>query len=242
MLHIWQDVQGETRAPPATLWRYFRPKQLVEALRTRKLHFAAATQFLDDPYEGAMRVLPRGASAPTYSELAVKLNAYFNNQRPYVKISCWHEADFESTAMWQLYASVGIGIALRTSLARLELALKPPKLPLWYGRVNYIDMTTESVPTNPTPPAGPLKRYFYKHRAFEWERELRVVVDMSAPGLRKERMGILVDFDLLRLVEALMIGKELGEEDKDALHEVVATLGISDRLLYSSLLGTPLHL
>src|ERR1017187_2968717 len=54
-------------------------------------------------------------------------------------ISCWHENEGESVAMWKLYVSGREGVAIKTTVGRLERALtaKPEKeTPNWACRVH----------------------------------------------------------------------------------------------------------
>ncbi|HNS19398.1 MAG TPA: DUF86 domain-containing protein [Sedimentisphaerales bacterium] len=141
-------------------------------------HFPSARQF-EDPFEGAVAVLAHDfPTDPRYPDLDYPDRA-FEELRRLTKINCWHCADYESAAMWKLYASNRMGVAVRTSAERLRTALQPFRLaprfgeeePYW-GRVRYVDLHTERLRV------GMEHRFFYKHRAFEWEREFRVVISL----------------------------------------------------------------
>jgi hypothetical protein len=86
------------------------------------------------------------------------------------------------------------------------------------------------------------ERYFHKHRAFEWEREFRLLISLmeadeftgqAPPG------GIEVDVDLNALVERIVIGPDLSKEDMDLVVVQAGKAGLAERICKSSLLGEP---
>ena len=110
------------------LWRYFKTERFLDLLRTGEFYFAAARQF-QDPFEGAVAVLPPGFPVdPRYANLENGEKA-FEELRRLTKISCWHRASYESDAMWQLYAGAWKGVAICTTPNRIAAAtpfrLKP---------------------------------------------------------------------------------------------------------------------
>jgi hypothetical protein len=92
--------------------------------------------------------------------------------RRLTKVSCWHQADYESDAMWKLYAASGKGISVRTTTTRLAASLEPFRLAPtygeevpWWGTVKYVDLHAVHLR------ASMENRFFCKHRPFEWERQ-----------------------------------------------------------------------
>src|SRR5437016_5722970 len=87
------------------------------------------------------------------------------------------------------------------------------------------------------------ERYFYKHRAFEWEREFRLLISLMEADEFTYKVvpddGIEVDVDLDALIERVMIGPELSKQDMEAAIEQTKKAGLGDRICKSSLLGTP---
>jgi hypothetical protein len=120
--HIWADEQLD---PDESLWRYFTLERLLEILRTGELHLASARQF-EDRFEWAVAVDPR------HQDLEDSERA-FEQLRRLTKISSWHRADYESDAMWKLYASQRKGLAIRTSVQRLGAALQSFRLAAHFG-------------------------------------------------------------------------------------------------------------
>ena len=239
MHSIWKD---EPVDPEAMLWRYFTTGRLVESLRARMLHFASARQF-EDPFEGAVAVLAHDFPVdPRYAE-PDHADRAFEQLRRLSKISCWHHAEYESDAMWKLYAGMRKGVAIRTTANRLQAALKPFRLapdygeeePIW-GSVRYVDLHVERLN------AGMEQRFFFKHRAFEWEREFRVIISVRMAeefGVRVPEDGINVAFDPFELIEAIYLGPNLSAEDRRVVVDVCNACDVKVPIVTSTLLGRP---
>jgi hypothetical protein len=239
MRSIWSE---EEINPNDTLWRYFRPDRLVSTLQSGCLHFPSARQF-EDQFEGAVAVLPHDfPSDPRYPDFD-PVDSAFEELRRHTKISCWHRADFESAAMWNLYAAEGKGVAIRTTPGRLHASLEPFRLALGYGEeepywgwVRYIDLHSEMLQ------ASMEQRFFYKHRAFESEREFRVIISVRMAEefvVRVPQEGIDVPFLPDELIDSVYLGPAVSVEDRDAVVGACASAGIEARISTTTLLGRP---
>lgn len=173
-----RSVWEEDISPHEPLWRYFNTERFLALLDSSTLHFASARQF-EDRFEGAVAV--QAADFPIDSRFSESdhFEWAFEELRRLTKLSCWHRADYESDAMWKLYASLGKGVAIRTTAERLGTALRPFRMapeyseekPVW-GYVRYVDLLRERLNTS----TSMLERFFYKHLAFAWESEFRVAI------------------------------------------------------------------
>ena len=160
------------------LWRYFKVSRFASTLENSKLYFAASSQF-PDRFEGAAAVLPPDFPIdPRYAERD-QMDAIEHRFRRLYKVHCWHRADYESNAMWHLYGEQAKGVAICSTPDRLRAAIKPFRLQpafetedLWGGPVKYVDFLKVRLK-----PLGK-ERYSYKHRAFEWEREFRLLISL----------------------------------------------------------------
>ncbi|MBJ6934444.1 DUF2971 domain-containing protein, partial [Vibrio cholerae] len=81
-----------------------------------------------------------------------------------MKISCWHQANHESDAMWQLYADKWRGVAIQTSINKLITSIKPFHLlpeygeeELLVGNVVYKDLINEKLTVSFS------ERFWFKH-------------------------------------------------------------------------------
>lgn len=191
MRDIWDNgIDGSE-----SLWRYLTVERCAYLFENARVYFAAATQFL----EGAVAVQPHGFPIdPRYPELDSAEHA-FRELKRLTKINCWHRADYESDAMWKLYAGASKGVAICSTPDRMREAFHPFRLApnygvedLWAGQVRYEDLLKVRMKVSM------LHRFFYKHQAFAWEREFRLAISVRmaeelefpclSSGLRSELM------------------------------------------------------
>ena len=200
-----REMVAGTIVADEPLWKYFRPDRFISTLSDGNIYFASANQF-DDAFEGAVAVQKSPQETdPRYSEMEATEEAFFQLKR-LTKISCWHRADYESDAMWKLYAGVHKGVAICTTPDRMRKAFKPFRLKpeygvedLWAGPVDYVDLTQVRIKG-----ASMLGRFFFKHRAFEWEREFRLAISLRTAdefGVSVPIDGISVQVDLNMLID-----------------------------------------
>ncbi len=227
------------------LWRYYKTERFVSLMDTNSIYFASARQF-EDPFEGAVAVMPPNFPVdPRYSVREVGESA-FEELRRLMKISCWHREDYESDAMWQLYAGERKGVAIRSTPDRIRSAAKPFRLKPEYGiedllagNVKYIDLLKERLKVS----MG--DRFWFKHKAFSWEREFRLAVSVriaEESGVAVPEFGVQVGFDLEALIEKIYLGPSLSKDDVEIIRAAAAKRGLTDRIRVSSMLGTPRYI
>ena len=111
---------------------------------------------------------------------------------------------YESAAMWKVYLSRDVGIALQSTYQRLINSFVATSLKVRVGVVKYIDYDLARVDTNSlfTP-------YLHKRKSFEHERELRAIIwGMEHPELNMadpETHGIRIKIDLEELLEKVYL-------------------------------------
>ena len=157
-----------TRPPRSSvLWRYMSLEQFIHILHYEGVFFVYPGN-LDDPFEGSL-------PAPTIRRLRILKAAELiehSTKKGHI-VSCWHEMDHESEAMWRLYAGSGAGIAIKTDFESLMESLTrgwidDPHDTFVAGRVMYVDYETEDIPLLHGMPL------FYKRKAFSHENEVRI--------------------------------------------------------------------
>jgi hypothetical protein len=171
--------------------------------------------------------------------------AFFELKR-LTKLNCWHRADYESDAMWKLYAEQRKGIAICSTPDRMRRAFEPFRLrpeygveDLWGSPVRYVDLTQVRMRVSM------LERFFFKHRAFEWEREFRLGISVRIAeefGVPVPELGIEVSVDLNTLIDHIVVGPELSVEQRDLVAALARSAGFEDRLRFSTLLGRPRYI
>ncbi len=224
------------------LWRYLKTARFISMVRDSSVYFASANQF-NDPFEGAVAVMPPDFPVdprykdPDGGEIA------FRELKRLTKINCWHRAEYESNAMWRLYAEESKGVAICSTADRIRAAYRPFRLApsygiedLWVGEVRYVDLL--NVRLN----VGMEERFFYKHRVFSSEREFRVAISVRSAeefGVSVPELGIQVAVDVDALVARIMLGPELSATEQELIADAAKAAGLVDRVTKSSLFGTP---
>ena len=186
-------------------------------LETSKLYHPRIDQF-NDPFEGAVtfayaKMRDADAIKPYFS---VKEYEPWNFKlaRFHQFATCWHAADYESDALWQLYAPGGAGVAIISSIERIEKSvdLTPYQYGL-LGEVEYVDFETHDMRRRPFPTV--IRPGHLKRKSFEYEKEVRgiistqLITDGSAFTMdvaflekqnREQPKGIAPDVDLTILI------------------------------------------
>jgi hypothetical protein len=240
-----RDVWGNGLDWSEALWRYFTAERFAWLMERSSMYFAAATQFRD-AFEGAVAVqAPDFPVDPRYAEMEYLESAFYQLKR-LTKINCWHRADYESDAMWKLYAGASKGVAICSTPQRMRAAFGPFRLAAEYaeeelsgGAVRYEDLLR--VRLNPSM----LERFFYKHQAFAWEREFRLAISLRRAeefGVNVPELGIEVSVDVGALVERIMLGPELSTKEAEMIVSHAEKAGLGKRIAKSSLLGRPRYI
>lgn len=229
-----------------TLWRYCTVERFDWIVNNRRIYFASANQF-SDPFEGAVAVQTNVPPPdPRYAEMERGERAFLELKR-LTKLNCWHRAEYESDAMWKLYSGESKGVAICSTPERMRDAFTPFRLrpdygheDLWGGPVRYVDLTQVRMRR-----AGILGRFFFKHRAFEWEREFRLAISMRTAeefAVAVPEHGIEVGVDLNVLIDHIIVGPAISPEERDRVVSLAKVAGLHDRLRISSLLGLPRYI
>lgn len=232
-------------------WHYFKVDKFISSLMENHMYFAAANEF-EDNFEGASTLhsidsvpyIPDSLSSiPHISSMLNLAENAFRNLQELTKINCWHKADYESDAMWKLYAQERKGIAICTTPEKMRKAFKPFRLKPEYcieeiniGNVQYIDLTDNHIDDTM------LNMYFYKHLVYLYENELRLVVSLriaSEFGVEVPKKGIFVQVDYNELIDEIIIGPNISNNDREKLYFTCKNLGLDSKLKDSCLTLKP---
>ena len=235
----------------AKLWRYMDFTKYVSLLSTSGLYFARADTF-EDTFEGAkglktnkqkwdehylsffktaIKNPPEGyecdKSDKEIEEQAYKLLLDLETggaaSKKHTFISCWHENEHESEAMWRLYSSyIENAVAVRSSYKNLYLALgRNPSISI--GRVKYIDFNKGY--------AGVNDSFWRKRKSFEHEKEVRAI--MSNHEIAE--IGVTVPCDLSVLLEKVFVSPSSPSWLIGLVNDVNSKYGLSIKVSSSEL-------
>ena len=173
----------------------------------------------EDQYEGTF-------SEPTYEEIK-KLSVnnpefldYYKSHREKVVVSSWHINEYESFAMWQIFTQNSEGLAIQSTIGRLQNAVIPEtKYEQFIGEVNYIDYKKEYIPFDDV-----FFPFLFKRKSFQYEREVRIISDISSCNI-KINDGMKIDVDINQLIEKIYIHPKSENWYKNLVIELVSKLG-----------------
>jgi len=204
--------------PDTIVWKYLDLSKFVDLLLYRKLFMSRSDKF-EDQYEGTF-------SEPTFEEIK-KLSIdnpgfleYYKTHRKNVVISSWHINEYESFAMWQIFTQKSEGLAIQSTLGRIQNALNTDKdYQQHIGEVNYIDYKKEYIPFDNT-----FFPFLFKRKSFQYEREIRIISDLTSHNLEIDN-GLKIDVDICNLIEKIYIHPKSENWYKKLVIDLVERLG-----------------
>ena len=173
----------------------------------------------EDQYEGTF-------SEPTFEEIKkLSINNpefldYYKTHREKVAISSWHINEYESFAMWQIFTQNSEGLAIQSTIGRLQNALYPEKdLKQYIGEVNYIDYKKEYIPFD-----NLFFPFLFKRKSFQYEREVRILSDVKDNTIEIND-GLKINVDINELIEKIYIHPKSENWYKNLVIQLVKQLG-----------------
>jgi hypothetical protein len=140
----------------------------------------------------------------------VERNAYMNS------VSCWHQNQDESDAMWALYAQRNAGVAIKSNVNRILKAFKSSEQTMHVAKVNYDSKNNLSSFTS-----GMYDSILIKRHAFEHENEVRIIAPtIDEDNNPKESLGSYIDCDIHSLIEEVVISPLMPPYAHEALENI----------------------
>jgi len=126
--------------------------KLLALISTQTLRFTNVIEF-EDPYEGYIPIksVKHIKSQMMFKRPTDKQNTLLalKQRKLYEKlakqfyghcfVNCWHKNEDQSAAMWKLYLSANEGVAIQTTLQRLQDSFDCTRHDIQMGEVKYID-------------------------------------------------------------------------------------------------------
>lgn len=240
------------------IWRYMDLGKLVSILDSSSLFFPRS-DLLGDPFEGSVSaenlrnrkieidkaadffhagLVERGISSSIEGQQANMERLLGSGakqlewKRFWTYVSCWHVNEHESSAMWKIYGatqqSVAIVSTFQSLLDVLVRHVSPPQGEPRVSLVKYLDYENEAVFRG-----AHLSEFFCKRKSFEYEREVRAVVQNLpllpeiSPGSRPYDYGkpplpgISFQVDLAVLIKEIRISPSSPDWFSDVVKSVV---------------------
>lgn len=243
--------------PPwtATLWRYMDFAKFVAMLKEGALHFSRLDEMGDrfelakglrerkdlwdayhlEEYRKMLRNPPPGLHWEMTDgeierqarKLLLESDNFGPQQKREIYVSCWHENETESEALWRLYTGGSPGVAVRIWFGRLLTTLRDyPDIAV--GRVEYVDFNREF--------AGINEAVFRKRKSLSHEREVRAVHYFFADD---PQLGINISIDLANLIDKVVVSPFAPAWFAPVVKETAARYGYTLDVQQSELLQEP---
>lgn len=195
------------------LRRYIDLPKLLDFLRTGELYLQKASAF-DDGLEGTLpeKIRENLRASPEFAKKFHDSTTWERQNRERNYLSCWTLGAKDNMALWKLYGSASGSVAITTTIRRLASVA-----PNWavHGKVvvkkvQYIDHL------------GPLANgvwgldshiFGFKHAAYSFENEVRIVVTRAAQKRSKgvSPNAIRVPVKLDDFLRSIIVAPEAGD-------------------------------
>ncbi|TDE07806.1 DUF2971 domain-containing protein [Flavobacterium sandaracinum] len=206
--------------PNTVVWKYLDLSKFLDLLMSEKLFMSRSDKF-EDQYEGTF-------SEPTFEEIK-KLSIdnpdflnYYKTHREKVAVSSWHINEYESFAMWQIFTQNSEGLAIQSTIGRLQECLNPEtNFEQYIGEVNYIDYKKEHIPFDDL-----FFPFLFKRKSFQYEGEVRILTDIGESEI-KINEGLKISVDINQLIEKIYIHPKSENWYKNLVIQLVKELGFN---------------
>ena len=138
--------------------------------------------------------------------------------------------------MWELYLKSNEGIAIRSTFGRLKNSFsKSKKYEVYIGNIQYIRYTKDTIPE------GTLYPYFYKRKSFEYEQELRAVIQDFSYEMDIDsdeypnKSGLHIPVDLETLIDKIVLAPNCPSWQKTVIKSILKKYDVDKKVSSSTL-------
>jgi hypothetical protein len=202
-----KNLDGET-----IIWRYMDIIKFLDLIQTQQLYFSNIENF-NDPYEGFVSIDYKEMELKNFKTVEEK-NLYEAEKKEELKnyfINCWHINNYENVAMWKAYTDSNNGIAIKSTITDLVVAIglknynnKEYNNNISFGKVEYIgDLNDEEILKikNKTIFNDKTKILLYKNISFKDENEVRLIIRKK----KNNNNYCKLDIDINKLINEIYI-------------------------------------
>jgi hypothetical protein len=237
-------IDGQLRHD-TVLWRYLDAAKLFDFFENSTLFFCRADRF-SDKFEGAFTPTLRQQISDSYArgEIDYTYEQFKRRMRESVFINCWHRSQDDSAAMWALYGKSECAVALTTTVGQLADTLEgmDEDHTIRIARVDYVKHWSD-----PKLDISPdyARIFTYKTKAYEYEKEVRVIIDRTgrsgrALGPELLQSGVLVPIDAATLMRSIVIAPDAPPWFEKLVRQSALRYGIEAPVRRSKLATDPI--
>jgi Protein of unknown function (DUF2971) len=221
------------------LWRYLQRDKLFYLLESSNLYFCRADYFQkEDIFEGSYPRLE-------YEYQCKRDDGKETSRRLYeilskdTFINCWHLSEYESLAMWKLYAKDKKGIAIQTNLADFKDAFENCDRTILAGKVDYIDYETDAFykeSGHKYYAMNGFSLFIHKRKIYSYENEYRAICTDSNGSQLK---GVQIKVNLYKLIHKIYLSPFATENEYEEIENKLNELEIKIPISFSSFKAQP---
>lgn len=215
------------------LRRYMDLPKFLDLVYSKSIYLRRADGFADR-LEGALfpshrEFIERAHGAGYKNENA---NGFYRRGRTGSYVSCWTRGSRDSMALWQLYGGPGASVAVTTTVGQIAQVALTWKRRAVIHRVKYVEHA--KVKTYVIGAYTDMLQY--KHVAYKYENEVRLIVPQQGDGRENNPMGLrLVVPDLNRLIRNIVVSPEATPEFVEMVKDIALKYELRSPVLQSTL-------
>jgi hypothetical protein len=190
----------ETSIP---LWRYIDFTKFASLIERKELFFCRADKLqVYDRFEGTYPLKEVDYLYKNHNIDTRKLTSLGSTT---TFVNCWHLNNKESVGMWKVYAPLGYGIAIRTTILDMRESFLDASESIYAGMVQYVDYATDTFYAHESRGgrSGNLfVPFIHKRSIFDYEKEYRIIYALheSPP-----EHGVFIPVNIERLIHAVIV-------------------------------------
>lgn len=243
------------------IWRYMDLAKFISLLSEKAIFFAAQNHFFD-PFEGHLskshydildnqrniwkntqiqdliEKFPGIIEKPQFAQIVEAMEKMPSTAelseitKKKFGVSCWHLNDYENEALWKIYTNQNQGIAIETTIEKLEKSLTYHQ-DIIFDKVRYEDYSTALIEKGHKHYSG-----FIKRKAFEYEKEFRAMVLLDEVNFGE---GCFIPVDLDMLIEKIHVSPLVPKYFLESVRFLCKNdlSFLQDRIVQSSLYDKP---
>lgn len=223
------------------LWRYLDAAKFLDFVHNHTLFFSRGDQF-EDKFEGAFTDSLKHSIQRSYNvnKIDFTYEQFRRRLRERVFVNCWHKSQDDSMAMWSIYGRSSCSVALTTTVGQLKQSLEDEVLPydIAIEKVEYVKHWRD-----PDLDIAPYSRVFaYKIKAYEFEKEVRVLIDRFADEFEADiaETGMSINVSSRSLLRSIVIAPEAPLWFEKLVRDVSERYGVTAPVRRSMLAKEPI--
>lgn len=226
------------------IWRYLSIKKLKSLLELNSLYFARA-DLLGDEHEGSYSS-PTIKRRETFYEGATDhfiqkgLPEMNKNWRLCTYINCWHVNTDESIAMWKLYSKGTKSLVIKSTISSLKKSIQDSEREFLLKPISYVDYEQDYISE-----ANAFSPFFFKQKAYEHEREFRIITDeldkigQIATGKIQPKKGLFIKIQPNILIDKLIVSPFSNSAYVEEVTALLKKYNLLNKLTNSTLSRSP---